>query len=204
MAPMTGWSGCGSRRAARRCDDDHAMASAYNAYRQIDRPGRARQRAFLIGRDYDRHDKHKEALAAFEAGSASPAPRGRRAGRAAEAARRFRVTKVEFEAEADAARACLRFNETDRDQGRLSYGAFVRTTPDLDGIVTGRGDTVCLDGLKHGETYQVELLAGLPAATGDKTLRDFKTNVVVPDRKPRSAFPAPAMCCRARAPPGCR
>ena len=100
----------------------------------------------------------------------------------------FRVTKVEIQAEADQARACLRFNEQVATKGDISYGAYVRSEPPLDGIVTARGDTMCLDGLKHGEIYNVELLAGLPAATGEKMPETFKTRIVVPDRKPSIRF----------------
>ena len=66
----------------------------------------------------------------------------------------FRVTKVEVQAEANEGRACLRFNEAIAARSDISYSAFVRTDPKLDGIVTARGDTLCLDGLKHGERLQ--------------------------------------------------
>ena len=170
-------------------DEDHAMASAYNAYRKSTNPDERGNALFIIGRDYDRHDKYKEALAVFEAGLAltkSPAVTERVAQLKVLAA--FRVIKVEVEAEADTARACLRFNEPIATRGDVTYGAYVRTTPALDGVVTGRGDTICLDGLKHGETYQVELLAGFPSVTGEKTPASFTTNVVVPDRKPAISF----------------
>ena len=100
----------------------------------------------------------------------------------------FRVTKVEIAAEADSPRACLRFNEKIATGADISYGDFVHATPELAGIVTARGDTLCLDGLKHGETYEVELLAGFPAATGEKTLESWKGRIVVPDRKPAISF----------------
>ncbi|HVH77742.1 MAG TPA: MG2 domain-containing protein, partial [Stellaceae bacterium] len=133
--------------------------------------------------------KYKEALAAFEAGVGFTQSEGvtTRIGQL-KALVAFRVIKVEVEAEADAARACLRFNEPIATKGDVSYGAYVRATPNLDGIVTGRGDTICLEGLKHGETYQVQLLTGFPSDTGEKTISDFKTNVVVPDRKPSISF----------------
>ena len=41
--------------------------------------------------------------------------------------------------------------ERSQHKGDISYGAFVRSQPPLDGIVTARGDTMCLDGMKHGE-----------------------------------------------------
>ncbi len=169
--------------------DDHFQASAYNAYVKSTDPVERGTALILIGRDYDRHDKQKEALAAFEAGlaftkSAVIAERVDQLRRLVA----FRVTKVELSAEADAPRACLRFNEKIATKPDLSYGDFVRTTPDLAGIVTARGDTLCLDGLKHGETYEVELLAGFPAASGEKTRESWKSGIVVPDRKPAISF----------------
>src|SRR5712691_2461344 len=169
--------------------DNHFPASAYNAYRKSSDPVERGVALFLIGRDLDRHDKPKEALAAFEAGlaltrSANVAERVEQLHRLVA----FRVTKVESTAETDAPRACLRFNEKIAIGANITYGDFVRATPDLAGIVTARGDTLCLDGLKHGETYQVELLAGFSAATGEKTRESFKTRIVVPDRKPAISF----------------
>src|SRR6266481_3514571 len=107
-------------------EDDHAMASAYNAYVKSTDPVERGAALFVIGRDYDRHDKQKEALAAFEAGLAFT--RLAAIAERAEELRRlvaFRVTKVEVQAEADAARACLRFNEKIGEQigtkGDIAY-----------------------------------------------------------------------------------
>src|SRR6266851_3928344 len=174
--------------------DDHAMASAYNAYLKSTDSVERGVALFVIGRDYDRHDKQKEALAAFDAGLgftrlAAIAER-------AEELRRlvaFRVTKVEVQAEAEWGRACLRFNEPigtklGSTKSDVSYGSFVRSEPKLDGIVTARGDTLCLDGMKHGGVYNVEILAGLPAATSERTRETFATRVVIPDRKPSIRF----------------
>src|SRR6516162_3093768 len=49
-------------------EDDHAMASAYNAYLKSADPVERGVALFVIGHDYDRHDKQKEALAALDAG----------------------------------------------------------------------------------------------------------------------------------------
>src|ERR1700758_4391499 len=124
-------------------EDDPAMASAYNAYLKSTDPVERGVALFVIGRDYDRHDKQKEALAAFDAGLAFtqlPAIVER-----AEELRRlvaFRVTKVEVQAEAEWGRACLRFNEPITAKCEVSYGSFVRSEPKLEGIVTVRGDTL--------------------------------------------------------------
>src|SRR5215469_9308869 len=157
-------------------NDDHVMASAYNAYLKSTDPVERGTALFVIGRDYDRHDKQKEALAAFDAGLgfthlSAIVER-------AEELRRlvaFRVTKVEVQAEAEAARACLRFNEQIATKGDISYSAFVRSEPKL-------------DGMKHGAIYNVEILSGLPAATGERMREKFATRIVVPDRKPQIRF----------------
>ncbi|HWB51101.1 MAG TPA: MG2 domain-containing protein, partial [Stellaceae bacterium] len=170
-------------------NNDHAMASAYNAYRKSTDPVERGNALFIIGRDDDRHDKFKEALAVFQAGLGfTPSAGVTTRVEQLKVLVAFRVIKVQVEAEAEVARACLRFNEPIATKGDISYGAYVRATPGLDGIVTGRDDTVCLEGLRHGETYQVQLLTGFPSSTGEKTLADFKTNVVVPDRKPSVSF----------------
>jgi uncharacterized protein YfaS (alpha-2-macroglobulin family) len=169
--------------------DDHAMASAYNAYLKSADPVERGAALFVIGHDYDRHDKLREALAAFEAGLAFT--RLSAIVERADELRRlvaFRVTKVEVQAEADAARACLRFNEKIATKGDISYGAFVRSEPKLDGIVTARDDTLCLEGMKHGAIYNVEILSGLAVATGEQMREKFTTRIVVPDRKPQMRF----------------
>ncbi|TMJ47494.1 MAG: hypothetical protein E6G90_13590, partial [Alphaproteobacteria bacterium] len=80
--------------------DDHAMASAYTAYLKSTDPVERGAALFVIGRDYDRHDKQKEALAAFEAGLGFT--RLSAIVERVEELRRlvaFRVTKVEVQAE---------------------------------------------------------------------------------------------------------
>src|SRR6266446_8568372 len=132
-------------------EDDYAMASAYNAYLKSTDPVERGVALFVIGRDYDRHDKQKEALAAFDAGlgfTRLPSIAER-----AEELRRlvaFRVTKVEVQAEGEAGRACLRFNEKIGTKEDTPYDTFVRSEPKFDGVVTARGDTLCVDGMKHG------------------------------------------------------
>src|SRR5580704_10424733 len=51
-------------------DNDRASVAAYNAYAKSTDLVERGNALFLIGRDYDRHDKQKEALAAFQAGIA--------------------------------------------------------------------------------------------------------------------------------------
>ena len=82
----------------------------------------------------------------------------------------------------------MRFNEKIATKGDVSHAAFVRGEPAFDGVVTVRGDTLCVNGLRHGETYELRLLAGFPAETGERTAETFTARIVVPDRKPSISF----------------
>ncbi|HZT86504.1 MAG TPA: MG2 domain-containing protein [Stellaceae bacterium] len=169
--------------------DDHTMASAYNAYLKSKDPVERGAALFIVGRDYDRHDKYKEALAAFEAGMTFT--RTTAVAERIEQLKRliaFRVTKVQVEAAGDVPRACFRFNEKVGTKSDISYNAFVRAEPNIEAIVTVRGDMMCIDGLKFGQNYDVQILAGLPAASGEKLRDTFQTRVVVPDRTPSLSF----------------
>ncbi|HVC51463.1 MAG TPA: MG2 domain-containing protein [Stellaceae bacterium] len=169
--------------------DDHAMASAYNAYlRATDKADRAGA-LFVIGRDLDRHSKFKEALTVFRAGLAiNPSPAVAERVTQLERLAAYRVTKVEIQSEADVPSVCLRLNEPISTAPGISFNEFIRSEPQVDGIVTGRGDTVCVNGLKHGGDYRIQLLAGFPSATGEKMRETYTARVVVPDRKPRIQF----------------
>ena len=67
---MTASFGCGWRRTWPRSATSTCPAGAYNAYLKSTDPVERGTALFLIGRDFDRHDKQKDALAAFEAGLA--------------------------------------------------------------------------------------------------------------------------------------
>ncbi len=170
-------------------NDDRVMRAAYNSYVKSTDPVERSIALFLIARDYDRHEKYKEALAAFQAGiTFTSTPQVVERIDQLKRLVAFRVTKFNVEAEAETPRACLRFNEKIATKGDVAHASYVRSEPALDGVVTVRGDTMCLNGLKHGETYRVEVLAGFPAESGEKMPTGFEGRIVVPDRKPSISF----------------
>src|SRR5262249_21343283 len=82
-------------------NNDHVLASAYNAYRKSTDPAQRGNALFVIGRDYDRHDSYKEALAAFTAGLAlTGSPKVAERVAQLKVLVSFRVIKVETHAEA--------------------------------------------------------------------------------------------------------
>ncbi|HEY1798399.1 MAG TPA: alpha-2-macroglobulin [Stellaceae bacterium] len=175
--------------AQSRAGDDDMQKSAYNAYiLSTDKADKGRALSG-IAHDLDAHNNLKEALAVFRI-AVTLNKEDWVVERIAQLERltAYRVTKVTVESEADVPNVCLQLNEPLSTKPDVSYGAYVRTEPAADGIVTGRGDSICVGGLKHGGNYQVKLLTGFPSDTGEKTKEDYVANIVVPDRKPSVSF----------------
>lgn len=100
----------------------------------------------------------------------------------------FVVTGSEVLAERDAPQACFTFSEPLEKTANVSYRAFVEVQPRVEGNVVARDKTLCIEGLQHGQMYDVTLRAGLPSA-GDAVLGSTEQRLVeVPNRKPSLTF----------------
>ena len=62
------------------------------------------------------------------------------------------------------------------------------STPELDGIVTGRGDTLCLERAEARRDLRGRAARRVPVRDRRQDAASFKTSVVVPDRKPSISF----------------
>lgn len=128
------------------------------------------------------------ALAAQEGTSPPAAPPGPVAG---PAGRPFELTGVEVAAERDKPQACFAFSRPlPRQRGRVNELArFVVVEPGQGVTIATRDQSLCLDGLKHGQRYAVTINAGLPAAGAREKLADaISRDLSVPDRKPSLSF----------------
>lgn len=99
----------------------------------------------------------------------------------------FRMVDYKTDSDAASPRVCLQFSE------RLS-----RTQPDFAKFVSVGGKDpqgvspedrqLCIDGLAHGQHYQIQLRAGLPSDVGEVIGKDADIAVYVPDRQPFVRF----------------
>ncbi|WP_261401350.1 hypothetical protein [Chenggangzhangella methanolivorans] len=99
----------------------------------------------------------------------------------------FRALDYSIDADAAAPRACVQFSE-DLAKGRVDFSPFVALKGVDQPAVTAEAQQICVDGLKHGETYDLTIRAGLPSNV-DETLpanKDFR--IYVRDRKPAARF----------------
>lgn len=100
---------------------------------------------------------------------------------------RIRVVKTALEAEQDPAALCFTVSGKLAEPGTVQYEDYVAVTPKIDTAVYGDGDTLCVEGLVHGQSFDVTLRQGLPGRDR-KLLASVTEHVDVPDRSPRVSF----------------
>ena len=94
------------------------------------------------------------------------------------------MTDYKTDNEASTPRLCLQFSEDlSRTQGDVAK--FVSVNGKDPETLAQEGKQLCIEGLKHGERYQVQLRAGLPSTVGETLNKSADIAVYVPDR---SAF----------------
>lgn len=99
----------------------------------------------------------------------------------------FRVLDYSIDSDAAAPRACVQFSEPVA-KGRIDFSPYVVLKGVDAPAVTASESQVCVDGLKHGETYELTVRQGLPSNV-DETLpasKDFR--LYVRDRAPTARF----------------
>jgi hypothetical protein len=96
------------------------------------------------------------------------------------------VARVNTEAEAEPARACLSFTVPPARRQDWQPGDWVRADPPIPGLAVLReGDSLCVAGLPHGQATRLVLRAGLPGEDGLRLNRDTPVRIAMPNRDPR-------------------
>ena len=102
----------------------------------------------------------------------------------------FRITGHRADSDSAQPRLCAEFSEPLIKAG-MDYTPFVRL-PDPGLVVQPSGNQICIAGVQHGERYRVTFREGLPAASGEKLIRDVEIALYVRDRSPQVSFPGRA------------
>jgi uncharacterized protein YfaS (alpha-2-macroglobulin family) len=165
-----------------------AKAAAYRAY-QLSADAKSEARALaVLAQAYTRAEEYRAALNAYkESLRLNDQPEVKQAYQEMREEHGFRVTDYEVDADTASPRACLKFSE-ELAKGRIDYAPFVSVAGMDRPAVTAEGDKICVDGLKHGETYEITIRAGVPSAVDEDSLSPSTTTVYVRDRKPDVRF----------------
>ncbi len=99
----------------------------------------------------------------------------------------FRMTDYRTEQDAAVPRLCVQFSET-LSRGQVDFAKFVSVDGKDPQTVTVEGSQLCIEGVQHGQRYEVQLRAGLPSDVNENLEKGVTLAVYVPDRKPAVHF----------------
>ncbi|WP_291861451.1 alpha-2-macroglobulin [Bradyrhizobium sp.] len=98
----------------------------------------------------------------------------------------FRLLDYTVDSDPASPRACFQFSED--LARRVDFAPFVALAGSDKPALTSEGKQLCIDGLKHGERYNVNLRAGLPSTVKESLPKSAEFNIYVRDRKPFVRF----------------
>ncbi|MGH6802216.1 MAG: MG2 domain-containing protein, partial [Methyloceanibacter sp.] len=94
----------------------------------------------------------------------------------------FRVSNFSVDSDAASPRACFQFSEL--LPKRTDFSPYVAVAGQDKPALSVDDHQICVEGLKHGETYAITLRAGLPSTVDEALLKDAEFNIYVRDRSP--------------------
>jgi len=171
---------------------DQAATAAYLAYQRADtRPLEAAALAEL-GAAHARTESWRLALNAYRASlEREDGAETRKTYQEMREQYGFRIVQDEpYKVDSDAAspRICVRFTEP-LQRGKVDFAPFVAVAGAPQVAVSAEDQSLCLDGLKHGERYTVVVRQGLPSDVGENLLKTADYEIYVRDRSPQARFP---------------
>jgi uncharacterized protein YfaS (alpha-2-macroglobulin family) len=99
----------------------------------------------------------------------------------------FRMTDYSTDGDAAQPRICIQFSET-LSRGQIDFAKFVAVNGRDPQSVAVDGTQLCVDGVEHGQRYEVQIRAGLPSDVNEPLAKQVTLAVYVPDRKPTVHF----------------
>ena len=99
----------------------------------------------------------------------------------------FRITDYSVDSDAVTPRLCVQFSDP-LVLGQLDYSKFVAVNGADPAAVTKEDYQLCVDGLAHGQRYEVQLRAGLPSSVGEDLGKTSTLAIYVRDRSPMARF----------------
>jgi uncharacterized protein YfaS (alpha-2-macroglobulin family) len=94
----------------------------------------------------------------------------------------FRLMDYTVDSDSASPRACFQFSE--ELAKRTDFTPFIALAGTDKSAVSAEEKQLCVDGLKHGERYKINLRAGLPSTVKETLPKSAEFNIYVRDRKP--------------------
>lgn len=98
----------------------------------------------------------------------------------------FRLLDYTVDSDSASPRACFQFSEDLAK--RVDFAPFLALAGSDKPALTSEEKQLCVEGLKHGERYNINLRAGLPSTVKETLPKSAEFNIYVRDRKPFVRF----------------
>ncbi|WP_082508040.1 alpha-2-macroglobulin family protein [Methylobacterium sp. Leaf113] len=165
----------------------NARAAAYQGYLRASSAAAEAEALATLGEVYAAETEWRPSLEAYRASLAlADAAEVREIYEGLRAEHGFRILNYTVDSDAAAPRVCFQFSEGLAP--KTDFTPFIAVSGAANAAVTGTGQQVCVDGLKHGERYAFVVRSGLPSSVGETLLKAADYEVYVRDRSPQVRF----------------
>lgn len=100
----------------------------------------------------------------------------------------FRLLDYTVDSDTIEPRICLVFSERIETGGRTGLESFATINGGMPALVTANQNQLCLEGLDHGQRYDIGVRPGLPSTVGEEIEKAAMITAYVRDRSPATRF----------------
>ena len=162
---------------------ENATTAAYIAYQRATTPAAESDALVLLATAYGKRDDWRPALNALKlALSINETPDLKTTYDGLREKYGFRVSNYSVDSDAASPRACFQFSEG--LPKRTDYSPYVAVAGQDKPALSVDDQQLCVEGLKHGESYSITLREGLPSTVGENLLKTADFSIYVRDRSP--------------------
>lgn len=167
---------------------ERATSAAYIAYQRASNRGEEADALVLIGRGYADRNLWRPALDAVRLSlELREAADLRVAYEKMRAEHGFRLLDYTVDSDTASPRACFQFSESLPGR-RTDFSPFIAVAGQDKPALSAEDKQLCVEGLKHGERYNITLRPGLPSVVMETLAKPAELNIYVRDRKPFVRF----------------
>ncbi|HEV7464209.1 MAG TPA: alpha-2-macroglobulin, partial [Methyloceanibacter sp.] len=162
---------------------ERARTAAYIAYQRATTPDEEAADLITLANAFGKRDEWRSALNVLKLSlNLHDTPELRAQYDALREKYGFRVANFSVDSDAASPRACFQFSEA--LPKRTDFSPYVAVVGEDKPALSVDDQQICVEGLKHGETYGITLRAGLPSTVDEDLLKDAEFTIYVRDRSP--------------------
>ena len=167
---------------------ERAATAAYIAYQRASEPSQEAESLLVVGRSYADRSLWRPALDAQRVSlELREVADVRQQYERLREEHGFRLIDYSVDSDAASPRVCFQFSE-DLPGRRTDLTPFVAVAGQDKPAVSAQERQLCVEGLKHGESYGITLRAGIPSVVKETLSKSAEFNIYVRDRAPLVRF----------------